>query len=176
MSNPTVLDETTKLLRNTVNAHKGKAGYNLKGVEKANSVAVSILADAVQEAGDEALAGILRAISEFLPLWAENKDIGNDDAPDFAKAVCWATDRNKFIALDYGCVGTTSASGAFLVEKATGYVWSIKGYGKKNRVVAVSVADLIEQYKDANEKSREYYKRVAERKAARLTRETEAAE
>jgi hypothetical protein len=168
MQNTLLNNTDTKALRNVVNAHNKDKGFTLRGVEKANNNAVAILADAVRETGNETLADILNGIAEFLPVWEENKDINNQDAPAFAKAACWATDRNKFIALDYGCVGTTSGSGCFLVEKATGYVWSIKAYGKKNRIVAVSMADLVRQYRESNETARAYYARIAERRAARL--------
>lgn len=48
------------------------------------------------------------------------------DSPDYAKT---AKERRKYIALDRG------TGGAFLVDKATGDVWTIKGYGVAGRRV-----------------------------------------
>ena len=57
-----------------------------------------------------------------------------------------AVDRVAFIALDRG------SSGVFLLEKATGLVWSIRGYGKKNRVVK-HIDDLTAEYREATEQN-----------------------
>ena len=98
-------------------------------------------------------------IALFLTLWHEN---GREhferyytnldyDSPAYAKT---AKDRSKYIALDDG------TSGAFLVEKLTGDVWTIKGYGRKNRRVG-TLDELIAHYQDANEHNRQLGLRYA---------------
>ena len=149
MSNPTILDTNTRALRTVVN-HGGKKEkrFTMKGVERANSLAVAILADAVEDAGDAALAEVLRKVARFLPVWTahRNRFYSYRNQGVEGTAAPWATDRNKFIALDYGDTDTTSASGCFLVEKATGYVWTIKGYGKKNRICGYDLDKLTAEY------------------------------
>lgn len=145
--NATILDTNTRALRNVVNHGNKDKRYSMKGVERANANAVAILADAVEEAGDASLAAVLRKVAEFLPVWAEHRNRFYGYSKKNTAAT-WATDRNKFIALDYGDTDTTSGSGCFLVEKATGYVWTIKGYGKKNRVCAADLAKLTEIYRE----------------------------
>jgi hypothetical protein len=44
-----------------------------------------------------------------------------------------ATDRRKFIALDRCRGGTYHREGVYLLEKATGLVWTVSGYGRPNR-------------------------------------------
>jgi hypothetical protein len=146
-TNPTTIDATTKALRKAVNHDDRATRYDMKGVERANSNAVAVLADAVEEAGNGDLAAILRKVAEFLPVWAEHRNRFYCYSQSNTAAT-WATDRNKFIALDYGDTDTTSASGCFLVEKATGYVWTIKGYGKKKHICATDLAELTRQYQE----------------------------
>lgn len=168
-TNAILIDDTTKAIRATVNAKAGKKGFNLKGIDRANSIAFAILADAVEEAGKPELAKVLRDISEFLPVFAQHRSaFYSYNKGHEITAATWGTDRNKFIALDFGDLDTTSASGCFLVEKETGFVWSIKGYGKKNRVVAASVAELTAIYRDNLQQRAERLDRMEKRKAERL--------
>lgn len=96
-------------------------------------------------------------IAEFLALWHENGRehfarcyphlyaTGAYDSPAYAKT---AKDRGrKYIALDDG------TSGRFLLEKATGEVWTIKAYGRPNRRVS-TLGGLIREYREANERNR----------------------
>ncbi len=55
-------------------------------------------------------------------------------------------ERNKYVALDQ------KGSGVFLVDKATGIVWSIKGYGVPNRMIGF-IDDLTAKYKEATAKN-----------------------
>jgi hypothetical protein len=72
------------------------------------------------------------AVQDFLHAWHENGrlsfetsylNLDYDDA-HYAKT---AKDRKKFIALDSG------TSGCYLLDKVTGEVWGIAGYGRPNR-------------------------------------------
>jgi hypothetical protein len=99
-------------------------------------------------------------IAEFLELWHEN---GRSfftksypkldyDSDQYAKK---AKDRGKkYIYLDEG------GSGAFLLEKATGDVFRIKGYGVKGRKIG-TLDSLIAEYRAANEKNHQCNQRWA---------------
>lgn len=83
-------------------------------------------------------------IDDFVEAWHENGRIGwnyeylNYDEYE-RKTV---KPRNKYVALDRG------TSGAFLVEKATGMVWSIKAYGVPNRMLG-TLEDMTAKYREA---------------------------
>lgn len=131
------VSETAKAVRKVLNAHKKNDA--LKGMERANAGTFGILSDSLRDAGAEFLADVCGAIARFLPVWKHYERT----VRGFTSYETWGTDRNKFIALDYGSEGGTfGGSGCYLVEKETGYVWSIKAYGKKNRVVAVTLDEL----------------------------------
>src|SRR5258708_470804 len=55
-----------------------------------------------------------------------------------------AIDRRKYVAIDETC-GEVHHSGRFLVDRATGEVYSIRGYGQRGHRVG-TVAGLTEQY------------------------------
>jgi uncharacterized protein (TIGR02996 family) len=140
--------------------------------EPADAAVRLALADALEEAGDNDAAGCERKVAgilalagtlpvsigdprvpEFLELWHENgrryfeKCYQNLDY-DSAYYGKTAKDRSKYIALDSG------TSGVFLLEKATGEVFRIKGYGVPNRKKCVGTLDrLIAAYREANEKA-----------------------
>lgn len=61
------------------------------------------------------------------------------DSPNYVKI---AKERKKYIALDRG------GSGAFLVDKATGDVFVIKGYGVAGRRI-MSITELVDFWKAA---------------------------
>lgn len=77
-------------------------------------------------------------ISEFLRLWHEEGRAAFErsapsldyDSDAYAKS---AKDRRKYIALDKG--RDQWASGCYLVDKGTGDVFTIKGYGVPNRKI-----------------------------------------
>lgn len=147
------VSETAKAVRKCLNAHKNND--HLKGTERANAVTFGILSDSLRDAGEEFLADVCGAIARFLPVWKHYERT----VRGFTSYETWGTDRNKFIALDYGSEnGTYGGSGCYLVEKATGYVWSIKAYGKKNRVVAVTLDELTARLEASAE---QYGKRLA---------------
>ena len=91
-------------------------------------------------------------IVDFLAAWHENgrasftREYTNLDYDSFAPKV--AKERTKFIACDAG------TSGMFLVDRATGDVYSIKGYGRPNRKVG-TVAGLTAAYRAATAGHRE---------------------
>src|SRR5688572_21773491 len=89
-------------------------------------------------------------ISQFLSLWHENGRASFEatypsldyDSAYYRKT---AKDRAKFIALDDG------TSGAFLLEKQTGLVYCIKGYGRVDkRKCCGRLDDLIAKYSAVN--------------------------
>lgn len=53
-----------------------------------------------------------------------------------------AHERRKYIALDEGSTDGVHRSGVYLVDRATGEVWTIKGYGVPNRRLG-TVTDVI---------------------------------
>jgi hypothetical protein len=134
-------DANAKQVRAQLNKSRAPG---LKGEERANSNTCRVLSDALRDAGEERLADLWRAVAEFLDVWAEHRRLchGHRDA------LTYASDRTKFIGLDYTDAGYTGGSGMFLVEKETGYVWSIRGYGKKNRIVALHLDALAGAYRD----------------------------
>ncbi len=75
------------------------------------------------------------AVAAFLSAWHENGRAAFErSTPSLDYDTYYpktAKDRSKYIALDRG--GEFNRSGVFLLDKATGIVWSIKGYGVKNR-------------------------------------------
>ena len=85
-------------------------------------------------------------ITEFLKAWHESERayfehhssalVYDRDSPKVAR------ERRKYIALDSG------TGGVYLVERATGDVYSIKAYGVPNRRLG-SLADLTARYRDA---------------------------
>lgn len=88
--------------------------------------------------------GLDAKIDAFVEAWHENGRLfWNYEWLDYdhneRKSI---KDRRKYVALDCG------TSGAFLVEKATGLVWSIKAYGVPNRIVG-TLEELTEQYREA---------------------------
>lgn len=117
----------------------------LKGVEKANASVFAVLADSVRDAGNEPLAEVLNGVARLMPAIQEHRRA----VWGYDTCTIHGSDRNKFIAIDMGSESGTCGSGLYLVEKATGYVWSIKAYGKKNRVVAVS-CDAFRETLEAN--------------------------
>lgn len=145
--------ETVKAMRIAVNAD---ARHPTKDYRRAgNSLTCRVYADAHREAGDDHLADTWELVGRFLDVWHESERLFWDYAtlnPDEDSPKS-AIDRRQMIALDCG------TSGRFLVEKATGYVWSIKGYGKKNRVVWASLADAIQDYEKSNADAKERGKR-----------------
>ena|SRR6478672_7060862 len=88
-------------------------------------------------------------VQDFLTAWHENGRapferwtpnlVYDDYEPKHAE------DRKKYIALDRG------SSGAFLLDKATGAVYSIKAYGKPNRAIG-HIAELTAKYRAATTK------------------------
>jgi hypothetical protein len=141
--------ETAKAMRDAVNKD---ARHPTKDYRRAgNSLTCLVYADALEEAGDAEQAAVWRLAGRFLDVWHENTRLFWDYAtldPDEQDPKS-ALDRRAMIALDHG------TSGCFLVEKATGYVWSIRGYGKKNRVVWASLADAVASYEKANAEARQ---------------------
>jgi hypothetical protein len=91
------------------------------------------------------------SVTAFLNAWHESERayfeqhysalVYDRDAPKTAK------ERRKYIALDNG------TSGVYLVDKATGDVYSIKAYGVPNRRLG-SLADLTARYRDAQTAAR----------------------
>lgn len=59
--------------------------------------------------------------------------------------------RNKMIAVDVG------SSGKYLIEIETGYVWNIKAYGQKKRIIAESIEKMIEKYEAVNSRKLKVY-------------------
>jgi hypothetical protein len=92
-------------------------------------------------------------ILAFLTAWHENGRANftrNYDVLDYdTYAVKSAKDRTKFIACD------RRDSGVFLVDRATGDVYSIKGYGRPNRKVG-TVVGLTAAYNAATAANREF--------------------
>lgn len=129
---------TIKALKKIINAKK-----NEWREERANAMECFVYSDAIREAGDDRLADMWMEVGEFLQVWSDHLRIVGDWT---SMQTTFASDRNKFIALDQG-VNATGASGVFLLEKETGYVWSIKGYGKKNRIIRTSLRELTEEYR-----------------------------
>lgn len=117
--------------------------------ERANSFTCRVYADAHHDAGDEPTAALWQKVADFLDTWHENgRMFWHYEHVDYdATEPKTAIDRNKLIALDHG------SSGAFLVEKATGTVFQIRGYGKKGRPVG-HIDALIARYREANEENR----------------------
>ncbi len=139
MNTKIATDTNTKLIRESINSSRN---YRKLGSEKANADAVLVLSDAVRDAGNDELADLLGSVGRFLKVWAQHRC----RVWGYTDCITYASDRSKFIALDYGTSDSMAASGCFLVEKATGYVWTIKGYGKKNRVCATSLDELAATY------------------------------
>ena len=145
------MTEDVKAMRVAVNkGARHPNGYRRVG----NSLACVVYADAIEEAGEPELANLWRQVGRFLDVWHENTRLfwtyENLDVDECDPKS--AIDRRQMIALDHG------TSGAFLVEKATGFVWGIKGYGKKNRVVSASLGELIAEYEAANAEGRKRWK------------------
>jgi len=86
------------------------------------------------------------SIVEFLAAWHESERgyfersysalVYDRDSPKVAR------ERRKYVALDSG------TGGVYLVDRATGDVYSIKAYGVPNRRLG-SLADLTARYRDA---------------------------
>ena len=84
----------------------------------------------------------------FLGLWHENGRRSFEasysrldyDSPNYAKS---ARPRTKFIALDNG------TSGAFLLDKETEVVYSIKAYGKPKSPIG-TLDQMIDLFRQAN--------------------------
>jgi hypothetical protein len=86
------------------------------------------------------------SITEFLAAWHESERtyferhysslVYDRDSPKVAR------ERRKYIALDSG------TGGVYLVDRATGDVYSIKAYGVPNRRLG-SLADLTARYRNA---------------------------
>jgi hypothetical protein len=145
----TMSSETVKAMKAAVN---GDARHPTKDYRRAgNSLTCLVYADAHREAGEEELADLWALVGRFLDVWHENERLfwnyenlnPDEDCPKSA------IDRRQMIALDRG------TSGHFLVEKATGFVWTIKAYGKKNRVAYANLAEAIAGFEKANAEARE---------------------
>jgi hypothetical protein len=95
-------------------------------------------------------------VTAFLTAWHENgralftQRYENLDYDTYATKS--AHPRSRFIALD--CGGPSNRSGAFLVEKATGVLYSIKGYGRPNRPLG-DIRALTASYEAATAQGRE---------------------
>lgn len=86
------------------------------------------------------------SVTEFLKAWHESERtyferhysalVYDRDSPKTAK------ERRKYIALDSG------TGGVYLVDRATGDVYSIKAYGVPNRRLG-TLAELTARYRDA---------------------------
>lgn len=85
-------------------------------------------------------------VLDFLTAWHEN---GRTHFDRLAPNLVYddydpkhAEDRKKYIALDHG------TSGAFLLDKGTGTVYTIKAYGKPNRSIG-HISELTAKYRAA---------------------------
>ena len=87
-------------------------------------------------------------IQDFLSAWHENNRISYrgyknlDYDRDNQKT---AHDRRKYIACDYG--NKTSRSGAFLIDKKTHIIYSIKGYGQRGYCLGMVEELTVEFHK-----------------------------
>lgn len=91
-------------------------------------------------------------INEYLALWHENGRASfRKSYPNLDYDSQWylktAKSGRKYIYLDDG------TSGALLVDRATGIVYTIKGYGVKNRPIG-TLDELIADMRQANEQNR----------------------
>jgi len=89
-------------------------------------------------------------VQQFLAAWHENgrarwarEYVNLNYDQDQEKT---AHERRKYIALDRG--GKVTRSGVYLLDKATGEVYSIKGYGAPNRRLG-TLAELTQRLHDA---------------------------
>lgn len=102
---------TSELMREAVNA-----GRKARGAERANSVTLRVLADAVQEEGDEREAGLWRSVADHLDARASQTGgtfYAVEDGDGIA--VCWCSNFAR-CRREYPL---------FRVEKATGECWQL---------------------------------------------------
>lgn len=59
-----------------------------------------------------------------------------------------ATDRRKYIALDEEVNGEHFASGHFLIDRETGDIWTIRGYGQRGGIV-MNLRDWVAYWNSA---------------------------
>jgi hypothetical protein len=79
-------------------------------------------------------------IRRFVAAYEENQNIAGHSCQIIAE------DRRKYIAIDEERAG--SRSGRFLIDRTTGIVYTIKGYGQRGYSVG-TVTGLTAQYRDA---------------------------
>lgn len=87
-------------------------------------------------------------VRDFAAAYQENKNLAHARGPSGYRIV--VVDRRKYLAIDEvptfegsDCPGQ---SGRFLVDKATGDVYTIRGYGQRGHRIG-TVADLTEKYR-----------------------------
>ena len=89
------------------------------------------------------------AVIEFVTAYQENRDLGSRAwTPSGYRVV--TVERRKYILVDeiptFEGVDCPGQSGRFMVDRATGEVYTIRGYGKRGHRIG-TLAGLAEQYR-----------------------------
>lgn len=84
-------------------------------------------------------------IREFMEAYEANQKISRRWCYDRVVAET----RRKYILIDETTESGVSRSGRFMVDRETGYVYTILGYGKRGHLIGTSLGKMVAEYRAA---------------------------